>query len=365
MLEPVRKPSLRCPSCHGILDVEDQFARCRKCSREYLAVLGIPDLRLSDPPYSSRAEDLGRARVLADHYDDYSGGDLLQYCYQNLHPELDPERRNKLISARLDRPQVNLRRWELVQRLISDVDLDLTAGTALDMGCGTGGLITTLASQYSWVVGADIVMEELVLAKKLLEEAGLSNFQLICCEAESFPFEPESFSLINATDVIEHVRDQKIAVCSLFRGLADGGLLCFNSPNRFDAIHPEPHVGVRWVGFVPRALQPLYVRWANGMGYHGKRLLSLSELRSLANEVVLRGGNCTILYWPRWNSSASPRTPLGQLLLARPALVARMNSIWGHFVSNYEVLVTRSLSLASGSLAIRPIQPTASQIAFN
>jgi hypothetical protein len=42
---------------------------------------------------------------------------------------------------------------------------------------------------------------------------------------------------------------------------------------------PEPHVRLRWVGFVPRRWQARYVRAFKDIEYQGIQLLSLRELR--------------------------------------------------------------------------------------
>jgi ubiquinone/menaquinone biosynthesis C-methylase UbiE len=54
---------------------------------------------------------------------------------------------------------------------------------ALDIGCGIGGGLLALAQDYECVVGLDISLSSLLIARKVLEEAGLTNVQLVHASA--------------------------------------------------------------------------------------------------------------------------------------------------------------------------------------
>lgn len=339
MAYAVSKLAILCPGCEGVLILHQEKADCETCGCKYPSTLGIPDLRTFDPPYAKRTEDMSRARELADRYDVLSYQGLLRYSSQYLHPELNLDYADKFVKDRFERPEINQRRWELVNRLIVQMGLQLSFGIGLDIGCGTGGFVEVMAEIFPFVVGVDIVMEELVLAHKFLIERGIRNFQLVCSDAEHLPFSPGSFSLINATDVVEHLADQELALRTLIGALSDEGLMCFNSPNRFDPILPEPHVHLRFVGFWPRILQQHYVRWKCGLDYKGKHLLSLRELRRMLRSSD--NSSYTIIYWPRWNRTAPPRSILGRWLRRTPNLLVKMNRMWAHFVSVHEVIVCR------------------------
>ena len=82
------------------------------------------------------------------------------------------------------------------------------SGTALEIGSGSGGVLTALARHFTAVAGIDINMVDLLLAKKLIEEQGLTNVTLACACAEALPFQTNAFGYIEALDVIEHVSSQ-------------------------------------------------------------------------------------------------------------------------------------------------------------
>lgn len=348
--------ALICPACRKPLHASGGEFTCAACGAIYPAVLSIPDLRTFDPPYATREEDLARAEALAARYEELNYRDLLHWAFIELHPELDAEQREHLVDGRLKRPQINRARWELVQGLMARLGLVVADAPALDVGCGTGGFVAELAAIFPRAVGADIVMEELVLAHKYLSEQGFENFRLVCCGAEQLPFASGAFGLISATDVIEHLADQERALCALYDALVDNGMLCFNSPNRFDPIHPEPHVGVRWVGFLPRVLQEPYVRWRSGKDYKGKRLLALGELqRMLAN--IVQNGSYVVFYWPRWHQGDPGRTMVGRWLRRMPQVMVALNRLWAHFVSSYEVIIWKAIGECQvvSSSRIRPM----------
>src|SRR5581483_8341823 len=61
------------------------------------------------------------------------------------------------------------------------------------------------------------------------------------CAAERLPFPEETFDVVVASDVIEHVQDAGAVVAEAARVLRRGGLLFLATPNRF-SLGLEPHV---------------------------------------------------------------------------------------------------------------------------
>jgi SAM-dependent methyltransferase len=149
----------------------------------------------------------------------------------------------------------------------------------LDIGCGTGAGLLTLARRYEFVAGIDPSLPDLILARKALETAGVTHFQLVQAYGQRIPYAEYSFDYINALNVLEHVFGLEPVLCEVYRTLKAGGIFAADSRNRFDPFLPEPHVKVRWVGFVPRRWQKRYVRWRLGIGYNTACLLSYGDLR--------------------------------------------------------------------------------------
>jgi SAM-dependent methyltransferase len=149
----------------------------------------------------------------------------------------------------------------------------------LDVGCGAGSALFGLARHAALAVGIDIMLSDLLLAKKRFAEAGIANVAFACGSASELPFADASFGVLNATDVIEHVDDPGRLLAEARRVMGPGGVFFFNSPNRFSLLSREPHVKLWGVGWLPRRWAEPYVRWRLGKAYRGKRLLSLFELR--------------------------------------------------------------------------------------
>lgn len=93
----------------------------------------------------------------------------------------------------------------------------------LDVGCGTGTMLTHLAA-YGKAQGVDIDEEAIGYCR----DRGLTEVRL--GSAETLPFEDESFDLVTALDVIEHLDDDTVALREIRRVLRPGGLVLVTVP---------------------------------------------------------------------------------------------------------------------------------------
>lgn len=113
-------------------------------------------------------------------------------------------------------------RRKLVNALIRTY-VGTVEGWILDAGCGTGAMLQELA-QFSPAVGVDIEG----LALRYARQRG--DFPLIQARLESLPFTDESFQLITALDVLEHLSDDRQALRELRRVLKPNGWLIATVP---------------------------------------------------------------------------------------------------------------------------------------
>lgn len=94
---------------------------------------------------------------------------------------------------------------------------------ALDVGCGAGGMLALLAPEFD-AVGLDMspIAREYCARRALAAVDGSLP--------DNVPFEQESFDVIVASEVLEHVQDDRGSVTTLCRLLRPGGLLLCTSP---------------------------------------------------------------------------------------------------------------------------------------
>jgi len=99
----------------------------------------------------------------------------------------------------------------------------------LDAGCGTGYGSAELAQSATEVTGVDIAADAVEYASANYPIAGL-RFRESSCTAVPFP--AESFDLVVAFEVIEHLTDYRAFIDEVARVLTPEGLLIVSSPNK-------------------------------------------------------------------------------------------------------------------------------------
>ena len=113
-------------------------------------------------------------------------------------------------------------RWAVVQALLSRADLPARP-RILDAGCGTGGYL----KRYS-LIGEASGVEPSAEAVRFCRERGLESVHQ--GGLESLPFEDDSFDLITATDVLEHIAAEQEALRELRRVAVPGATLLLTVP---------------------------------------------------------------------------------------------------------------------------------------
>jgi len=93
----------------------------------------------------------------------------------------------------------------------------------LDVGCGPGGNMLFL-KEFGNVVGLDSSNEALKYAR----EEAYKN--LVLGFVEELPFSNDSFDIVTALDVIEHIENDTQALKEIFKVLKPGGLLLLTVP---------------------------------------------------------------------------------------------------------------------------------------
>ena len=177
-----------CPACHSTL----QFHLGRKGLFEILSCQRCRSIYTSSIADGSQAQD-----SQAHDYDGY-------YAPENLSiPDF--------INSRLDEIVAGFSGYRLNNRM-------------LEIGFGAGTLLVAAACAGWNVEGVEISES----AVKHGEDQGFKTFRGELAEAR---FEPGSFDLVIATELLEHVPDPGAMICEIARILRPGGLFWGTTPN--------------------------------------------------------------------------------------------------------------------------------------
>ena len=263
---------LICPRCRSALLSEGDELVCVECACRYPVVAGIPDMRLAPDPWIGLEDDRHKAlRVL----DEAAGLDFAGHVrtYWKLTPTTDSAQADRFTEHVLG-AEARTREW-LVASAGSAVDAP-EDGVWLDLGCGTAEVSVVVAPGVA-VVGVDVAMRWLVIARKRLEEAGVDAL-LVCANAESLPFRDRAFTHVVALGLIEHSPHLDSIAGETRRVLGPRGSVRARTVNRFSML-PEPHVGLWGVGFLPRSWADPYVRWRSSLNYEHHHPWSAGAIR--------------------------------------------------------------------------------------
>ena len=126
---------------------------------------------------------------------------------------------DRTISAAAQAPEHWSGRHSEVVRLLPE------GGAVLDLGCGTGGFLSTLKGP-SWKLYG------LEMSEAAAEKARTcSNAQVFVSDILDAPFAPQSFDLITCFNVFEHLHEPKEVLLRLYNWLKPGGIFYALLPN--------------------------------------------------------------------------------------------------------------------------------------
>ena len=155
--------------------------------------------------------------------------------------------------------------------------LDCLSGLRiLDIGCGGGLLSEPLARLGASVVGADASSPNIEVAKRHAEEAGIA-VDYRATTAEELAGAGESFDLVLAMEVVEHVADLGLFVRCCAKMVKPDGLMLVATINRTLKSFALAIVGAEYVlGWLPRGTH----RW--------DKLVTPNELEAALEHAGLR-----------------------------------------------------------------------------
>jgi ubiquinone/menaquinone biosynthesis C-methylase UbiE/uncharacterized protein YbaR (Trm112 family) len=264
-----------CPSCRGSVASDPAGYHCPRCQRRYPIVCGIPDFRLAPDPYISFEDEYDKARQLAKEAERASFEALVRF-YWKITPDVPHQMAERFIRYALNGAD---RAEPCLATMDAEVGGRWTGARCLDVGCGTGGFLAAARERFGTLVGADIALRWLVVARKRLVTTGY-RVALVCCSAEALPFLDGTFDAVAGMHVLEHAADPQAILSETVRVLKAGGRCYFSTPNRF-SLGPELTVRAWGVGYIPRSWANRYVRLMKGISYRNIRVLSCFEVRRM------------------------------------------------------------------------------------
>jgi SAM-dependent methyltransferase len=112
------------------------------------------------------------------------------------------------------------------------------AGSILENGCGVGMYIEHLTPLGGTVYGLEYDFERAAMAAN-------NSARIFSAASETLPLPAKTFDLVLSHEVIEHVQDDRTAVCEMVRVLKPGGRIALFCPNRG---YPFETHGIYWKG---------------------------------------------------------------------------------------------------------------------
>jgi SAM-dependent methyltransferase len=162
-------------------------------------------------------------------------------------------------------------------------------GCILENGCGVGMYVEHLSPFGGKVIGLEYDFERAA-------EAHLNSPHIVNAAGENLPLPAGTFDLILSHEVLEHVQDDRAAVCEMIRALRSGGRILLFVPNRG---YPFETHGIYWKGkyyfgnklfvnYLPRILR-------NKLAPH-VRIYSTKDLQKLFAGLPVRIIERTIIF---------------------------------------------------------------------
>lgn len=113
-----------------------------------------------------------------------------------------------------------------------------SAPRVLDLGCGTGYVVSQLASECGMMFALDIAEGMLCVAKSGMLESGktTSKIHYICADAEAIPLMENSVDLVVSNFAIQWCPDKQVLFQEIARVLVPGGRFVFSMPGA-DTLH--------------------------------------------------------------------------------------------------------------------------------
>ena len=286
---------IKCPHCYATLNENDNNLTCSVCNRTYPIRGGIPDFRQKDDYWCN----VSREKMQCLNRRAEETGDWL-----NSAREIIPEYAEHFQSF-----------YRADSQFLWPTTKD---SRILDAGCMWGGLTIPSAQYHREVYAVDKTVETLEFMNIRAKQMGLNNIQAVASSLHCLPFPDDFFDLVVLNGVLEWVGlDQDVvleehwmgrweASCNqksspmelqlrclkeLLRVLKPGAAIYVAIENRLGIQyfigHPDDHINVRFVTFLPRFLANFITKKVKNIEYR-TYIYSPKKLKELIKKAGFR-----------------------------------------------------------------------------
>jgi len=158
---------------------------------------------------------------------------------------------------------------------------------ALDVGCGIGFFLPTLASHAEKVAGLDYSPDILSYAKYMAEKRGITSASFVEGSIMKLPFADNSFDLVVCMSVLEHFERPEEPLTELKRVTTSGGTLIVGYPTETPLFHFLHNTASR---IIPkrRKIEKIFEKEQPGEEFHAPHVATAKTIQHAIHTVGLQ-----------------------------------------------------------------------------
>lgn len=133
-----------------------------------------------------------------------------------------------------------------IDDFVKSGDFESSSAKILDLGCGAGPLIASLAERGIPAVGVDYSFDMVKLASTEVGEVSSNSVNLLQANCEQLPFEDNYFDCVICLGLISFLEEIEPTIKEVQRILKPGGLMVISFRNTFREIAADPYQLLRF-----------------------------------------------------------------------------------------------------------------------
>jgi ubiquinone/menaquinone biosynthesis C-methylase UbiE len=122
------------------------------------------------------------------------------------------------------------KKTQLILQIIKYFRLDLKYSPILDIGFGSGFTLMNLSIKTSYLYGIEFIQDPCRNLFERMKTTGLKT-NLLNANVSNLPFQDNYFHIIICSHVLEHIKQDSLALQEIWRVLSPNGILIFLTPN--------------------------------------------------------------------------------------------------------------------------------------